>query len=92
MNRFKIVKSMLMNLPVSLTMGFVAQAVNIHLGHMRHFVWGSIAISLCFSCFIVSLLTQRPALRLAKKICGSHSSYNIEGEAWLRNRAKNFSP
>ena len=30
MNRFKIVKSMLMNLPVSLTMSFVAQAVNIH--------------------------------------------------------------
>ena len=48
MNKFKIVKSLLMNLPVSLTMSFVAQWVNILHGHMQHFEWGSMAVSFCF--------------------------------------------
>ena len=48
MNKFKIVKSLLMNLPVSLTMSFVAQWVNILHGHMQHFDWGSMAVSFCF--------------------------------------------
>ena len=42
MNKFKVVKSMLMNLPVSLTMSFVAQGVNILHGHMQHFEWGTL--------------------------------------------------
>ena len=56
MNRFKVIKSLLMNLPVSLTMSFVAQWVNILHGHMQHFEWGSIAISFCFSYFIAFLI------------------------------------
>lgn len=56
MNRFKIVKSLLMNLPVSLTMSFVAQLVNIQLGHMPHFDCGSMAVSFCFSYFIAFLI------------------------------------
>ena len=39
MNKFKVIKSLLMNLPVSLTMSFVAQWVNILHGHMQHFEW-----------------------------------------------------
>ena len=56
MNKFKVIKSLLMNLPVSLTMSFVAQWVNILHGHMQHFEWGSIAISFCFSYFIAFLI------------------------------------
>ena len=56
MNKFKVVKSLLMNLPVSLTMSFVAQWVNIRHGHMEHFEWGSMAVSFCFSCFIAFLI------------------------------------
>ena len=56
MNKLKIVKSLLMNLPVSLTMSFVAQWVNILHGHMQHFEWGSMAVSFCFSYFIAFLI------------------------------------
>ena len=56
MNRFKVIKSMLMNLPVSLTMSFVAQLVNILHGHMEHFEWGSMAVSFCFSYAIAFLI------------------------------------
>lgn len=56
MNKFKVIKSLLMNLPVSLTMSFVAQWVNILHGHMQHFEWGSMAISFCFSYFIAFLI------------------------------------
>ncbi|MBQ8092055.1 MAG: hypothetical protein IJ242_00545 [Clostridia bacterium] len=56
MNKFKIIKSMLMNLPVSLTMSFVAQWINIRHGHMPHFDWGSMAVSFCFSYFIAFLI------------------------------------
>ncbi len=153
MSKFRIIKSLLMNAPVSLTMTVVAQVMNIVLGHMKHFDFGSMALSLVISfafafliaffiptdkwgfqfakhfgaepgtwkfdilvnlvintvfcilmtlfmtwfstcllggqplsvvpggfmemilpvwicCFFVSLFTQRPALKLAKKICG----------------------
>ena len=56
MNKFKVVKSLLMNAPISLTMSFVAQAMNIYLGHMQRFEWGSMAISFCFSYFIAFLI------------------------------------
>lgn len=56
MNKFKVVKSLLMNAPVSLTMSFVAQAVNIALGHMPGFNWGSMAVSFLFSYFIAFLI------------------------------------
>ena len=45
-----------MNLPVSLTMSFAAQWVNIRRGHMEHFEWGSMVVSFCFSCFIAFLI------------------------------------
>ena len=75
MNKFKVVKSMLMNLPVSLTMSFVAQAVNIHLGHMQHFEWGSMAISFLFSyavAFLIAYLipTDKWGITFAEK-CGA---------------------
>ena len=59
MNRFKIVKSLLMNLPVSLTMSFVAQLVNVLRGRMPGFDWGSMAVSFCFSyavAFLIAIL------------------------------------
>lgn len=56
MNRFRVIKSLLMNAPISLTMSFVAQAVNILLGHMDRFEWGSMAVSFCFSFFIAFLI------------------------------------
>ncbi len=66
---------MLMNLPVSLTMSFVAQAVNIRLGHMQHFEWGSMAVSFCFSYAVAFLIayilpTDRWGFALADR-CGA---------------------
>lgn len=56
MNRFRVIKSLLMNAPVSLTMSFVAQAMNIFLGHMQRFEWGSMAVSFCFSYAVAFLI------------------------------------
>ena len=75
MNKFRTVKSLLMNLPVSLTMTFVAQWVNIRQGHMAHFDWGSAAVSFCFSYFIAFLIaylipTERWGFAFAEK-CGA---------------------
>ena len=75
MNRFKIVKSMLMNLPVSLTMSFVAQAVNVAHGHMSGFEWGSMAVSFVFSYMIAFLIAyfipaDQWGFRFAEK-CGA---------------------
>ena len=75
MNRFKVIKSLLMNLPVSITMSFVAQLVNIILGHMEHFEWGTMAISFLFSyvvAFFVSYFipADRAGLAFAAK-CGA---------------------
>ena len=57
MNRFKMVKSLLMNAPVSLTMSFVAQAVNISKGRAPGFDWGSMAVSFLFSYTIAFLIS-----------------------------------
>ena len=57
MNRFHTMKSLLMNAPISLTMSFVAQAMNILLGHMEGFEWGSMAVSFFFSYFVAFLIT-----------------------------------
>ena len=75
MRRFKVVKSMLMNLPVSLTMSFVAQAVNIAHGHMPGFDWGSMAVSFLFSYCVAFLIAffipaDQWGFRFAKK-CGA---------------------
>ncbi len=56
MNKFRIVKSLLMNAPVSLTMSFVAQAMNILLGHMPGFDSGSMAVSFVFSYLVACLI------------------------------------
>ncbi len=67
---------MLMNLPVSLTMSFVAQAVNIVHGHMAGFDWGGMAVSFLFSYFIAFLIafflpTDKWGFAFAKK-CGAN--------------------
>lgn len=72
MNRFKAVKSLLMNAPVSLTMTFVAQVMNILLGHMERFEWGSMALSFAFSYAVAFLIgyfipTDAAGIALAKR-------------------------
>ena len=76
MNRFKTIKSLLMNAPISLTMSFVAQAVNISKGRMPGFQWGSMAVSFLFSFAIAFLIayflpTDELGFRLAEK-CGAN--------------------
>jgi len=75
MDRFKVVKSLLMNAPISITMSFVAQLMNILLGHMEHFEWGSMAISFCFSYLVAFFIAyfipaDRAGMALAGK-CGA---------------------
>ena len=83
MNRFRIVKSLLMNLPISLTMSFVAQWVNILHGHMQHFEWGSMAVSFCFSYFIAFLIaffipTDRWGIALAEKLGAAKGTWTFD--------------
>ena len=75
MNRFKVIKSLLMNAPISLTMSFVAQTVNISKGRMPGFEWGSMAVSFAFSYFVAFLIayflpTDELGFRFAEK-CGA---------------------
>ena len=71
MNQFKVVKSLLMNAPISLTMSFVAQAVNISKGRMPGFEWGSMAVSFLFSYFIAYFIpADEWGFRFAEK-CGA---------------------
>ena len=75
MNRFKIIKSLLMNVSVSLTMSVVAQLVNIALGHAAGFSWRGMAISFLFSYFVAFWIayfvpTDRWGFAFAEK-CGA---------------------
>ena len=51
MKKFKVVKTFLMNTPISLTMSVVAQVMNLILGHISALNLGEMALS-----FVVSFL------------------------------------
>lgn len=73
MNRFRVIKSLLMNAGVSLTMTVVAQIMNILLGHSEGFRLGGMVVSFCFSyavaCCIAFLLpTEKLGFALANKM------------------------
>ena len=75
MNKFKVIKSLLMNAPVSITMTVVAQVMNILLGHMQHFDFGSMLLSFVVSyafAFLIACLipTDRWGFLFAKN-CGA---------------------
>lgn len=83
MNRFKAVKSLLMNAPVSLTMTFVAQVMNILLGHMDRFEWGSMALSFAFSYAVAFLIgtfipTDRLGVALATRCKARPGSWTFD--------------
>ena len=75
MNRFKLVKTMLMNAPVSLTMAVVAQVMSLILGHISALNIGEMALSFVvsylFACVIGYFIpTDRWGMAFAKK-CGA---------------------
>ena len=57
MYKFRIIKSLLMNAPVSLTMSFVAQLMNIILGHAPGFDVKNMALSFLFSYCVAFLIS-----------------------------------
>ena len=75
MNRFKLVKTMLMNAPVSLTMAVVAQVMSWILGHISTLNIGemglSFVVSYIFACVIGCFIpTDQWGMAFAKK-CGA---------------------
>ena len=75
MNRFRLIKTMLMNAPVSLTMAVVAQVMSLALGHIQAPDPGemllSFVVSYIFACIIgYSVPTDRWGMRFAEK-CGA---------------------
>ena len=75
MNRFKLVKIMLMNAPVSLTMAVVAQVMSLILGHISNLNIGEMALSFLvsysFACVIGYFIpTDRWGMQFAEK-CGA---------------------
>lgn len=75
MNRFKLVKTMLMNAPVSLTMAVVAQVMSLILGHISALNIGEMALSFVvsyiFACVIGYFIpTDQWGMAFAKK-CGA---------------------
>ena len=75
MNRFRLIKTMLMNAPVSLTMAVVAQAMSVLLGHIPGLNFGEMALSFfvsyVFACVIGYFVpTDRWGMRFAEK-CGA---------------------
>ena len=75
MKNFKLVKTMLMNAPVSLTMAIVAQVMSLILGHIPALNIGEIALSFLvsyvFACMIGYLApTDQWGMQIAKK-CGA---------------------
>ena len=75
MNRFKLVKTMLMNAPVSLTMAVVAQVMSLILGHISALNIGEMALSLVvsylFACVIGYFIpTDQWGMAFARK-CGA---------------------
>ena len=75
MNRFKLVKTMLMNAPVSLTMAVVAQVMSLILGHISTPNIGEMALSFVvsyiFACLIGYFIpTDQWGMAFAKK-CGA---------------------
>lgn len=83
MNRFRVVKSLLMNAPISLTMSFVAQTMNILLGHLDGFQWGSMAISFCFSYFLAFLIswfipTEKLGFILANRMKAKQGTWTFD--------------
>lgn len=52
MNRFRVVKTLLMNLPTSLTMAVVSQVMSLVLGHIPALDLGEMALSFVVSCVI----------------------------------------
>ena len=80
MNKFKVVKTMLMNAPVSLTMAVVAQVMSLILGHISSLNIGemalSFAVSYVFACVIGYLIpTDRWGMAFAGK-------YHAEKGTW----------
>ena len=76
MNRFKLVKTMLMNAPVSLTMAVVAQVMSLILGHISTLNIGEMALSFVvsyiFACVIGYFIpTDQWGMAFARK-CGAH--------------------
>ena len=72
MNKFKVVKTMLMNAPVSLTMAVVAQVMSLILGHISSLNIGEMALSFVvsyvFACVIGYLIpTDRWGMAFAGK-------------------------
>lgn len=83
MNRFRVIKSLLMNLPVSLTMSVVAQAMNIWLGHMQRFAWGSMGISFAFSYALAFLIaffipSERAGFALARSLGAGEGTWRFD--------------
>lgn len=84
MNRFKLIKTMLMNAPVSLTMAVVAQVMSLILGHISSLsiveMALSFAVSYIFACVIGYFIpTDKWGMRFAEK-CGAEKGswkYNI---------------
>ena len=75
MNRFKLVKTMLMNAPVSLTMAVVAQVMSLILGHISALNAGEMALSFLvsdlFACVIGYFIpTDQWGMAFARK-CGA---------------------
>ena len=83
MSRFRVVKALLINAPVSLTMSFVAQTMNIALGHMETFEWGSMGISFCFSYAVAFLIayfipTERAGFALARGLGAGEGTWRFD--------------
>ena len=75
MNKFKLVKTMLMNAPVSLTMAVVAQVMSVILGHIPALNVGemilSFIVSYAFACVIGYFIpTDKWGMRFAEA-CGA---------------------
>ena len=75
MNKFQVIKSLLMNAPVSLTMTVVAEIMNIVLGHSQHINPGSMAlkfvVSFAFAFLIACFIpTEKWGFSFAKH-CGA---------------------
>ena len=75
MNRFRLIKTMLMNAPVSLTMAVVAQVMSIILGHSSGLNIGEMALSFVvsyiFACLIGYFIpTDKWGMRFAEA-CGA---------------------
>lgn len=75
MNMFRLIKTILMNIPIALTMAVVTQVTNIILGHMSKLDIGemalSFAVSYVFACIIGLLLPMEQWSMRFAEVCGA---------------------